>query len=203
MAAEPSRRIVGKLCAALVLLALGWFAYAFVSVSVEARNAQGRTAEGDAIVVLGAAQYNGEPSPVLERRLDAALSLWEDSAAPQVVTTGASQPGEQFTEGFAAFRYLRNAGISEDEIVVIVDGGDTYESLLATANQLGPDERDVVVVTDAYHARRSADIAAEVGLTATVVAAGDDNGIRRLVLESAAVSVGRIVSYRRISNWQG
>lgn len=202
MPADRGNRLGVRAVAGVLVLIVAWFAYAFFSVGWEARNAQGREASGDAIVVLGAAQYNGEPSPVLERRLDTALELWSSSAAPRIVTTGASQPGEQFTEGFAAFRYLRNAGISEDAIVVIVDGGDTYESLLATANQLDPNERNVILVTDAYHARRSADIANEVGLSATVVAAGDDNGVMRLIQESAAVSIGRIVSYRRISNFR-
>ncbi len=154
------------------------------------------------LVILGAAQYNGEPSPVLERRLDTALGLLADDAAPQIVSTGSNQPGDVFTEGFAAFRYLRNAGVAEDEIIVIVDGGDTYESLLATRNQLDVDNREVIIVTDAYHARRSEDIASEVGLDATVVAAGDDTGLSRRLRETVAVSIGRIVSYRRLSAWR-
>ena len=186
----------------LFAVAVGWFLLTFVLVSSAASDAQGRSASGDALVILGAAQYNGEPSPVLERRLDTALGLWADDAAPQIVTTGSNQPGDVFTEGFAAFRYLRNAGVAEDEIIVIVDGGDTYESLLATRNQLDVDNREVIIVTDAYHARRSEDIASEVGLDATVVAAGDDTGLSRRLRETVAVSIGRIVSYRRLSAWR-
>lgn len=192
-------RRVGWLFGLLVVAAVAWVVLAFVNVRSAAFDAQGRFASGDAIVVLGAAQYNGAPSPVLERRLDTALDLFEEDAAPQVVTTGASQPGEQFTEGFAAFQFLRNAGVAEDEIVIVIDGGDTYESLLATTNQLAADERSVVVVTDAYHARRSEDIADEVGLDAIVVAAGDDTSFSRLARETVAVSIGRVISYRRIS----
>ncbi len=192
------RRTV-QILALIAVLAVGWVALTFLSVRSAAEQAQRSVASGDAIVVLGAAQYNGEPSPVLERRLITALELWEIEAASQVVTTGASQPGDTFTEGFAAFQYLRNAGISEDEIVVVVDGGDTYESLLATTNQLAVNERSVVLVTDAYHALRSKEIAEEVGLSATVVAAGDDTSFRRLARETVAVSLGRIISYRRIS----
>ena len=76
-----------------------WLGVVFVQVTTAANDAQNATAEGDAIVVLGAAQYNGEPSPVLERRLDTAFSLWSDGAADQIVTTGANQPGDTFTEG--------------------------------------------------------------------------------------------------------
>lgn len=192
-------RRAARILALLVVVVAGWVAFTFFGVRSAADDAQGRVADGDAIVVLGAAQYNGEPSPVLERRLVTALELWEQEAAPQVVTTGANQPGDAFTEGFAAFRYLRNAGIAEEELVVVIDGGDTYESLLATANQLSADERSIVLVTDAYHALRSEEIASEVGLDATVVAAGDDTSFGRLARETIAVSIGRIVSYRRIS----
>ncbi len=183
-------------------LGLGWFVLAFVLVSSAASGAQGRVATADAIVVLGAAQYNGEPSPVLQRRLTTVLDLWEQGAAPEIVTTGANQPGDTFTEGFASFQFLRNAGVPEESIIVVVDGGDTYESLLAAANQLGEDERSVIVVTDAYHARRSADIASEVGLDPTVIAAGDDTSFGHRFRESIAVGLGRIVSYRRLSAWR-
>jgi vancomycin permeability regulator SanA len=217
MVVGARRRIVSQTCAmtgagawrtvlriliVCTALGVGWFVLAFVLVSSAASDAQGHTATADAIVVLGAAQYNGEPSPVLQRRLTTALDLWEQGAAPQIVTTGASQPGDSFTEGFASFQFLRNAGVPEEWIVVVVDGGDTYESLLAAANQLGEDERSVIVVTDAYHARRSADIASEVGLDPTVIAAGDDTSFGRRFRESIAVGLGRIVSYRRLSAWR-
>lgn len=179
-----------------------WLAVVFVQVTTTATDSQNAVAEGDAIVVLGAAQYNGEPSPVLERRLDTALSLWTEGAAEQIVTTGANQPGDTFTEGFAAFRYLRNQGVAEDRIVVVTDGGDTYESLLATANQLSTAEDSVVIVTDAYHARRSAEIAAEIGLNAEVVASSDDTSLSRRARETVAIALGRLVSFRRLSAWR-
>ena len=179
-----------------------WLAVVFVQVTTTATDSQNAVAEGDAIVVLGAAQYNGEPSPVLERRLDTALSLWTEGAAEQIVTTGANQPGDTFTEGFAAFRYLRNQGVAEDRIVVVTDGGDTYESLLATANQLSTAEDSVVIVTDAYHARRSAEIAAEIGLNAEVVASSDDTSLSQRARETVAIALGRLVSFRRLSAWR-
>ncbi len=179
-----------------------WLGVVFVQVTTAANDAQNATAEGDAIVVLGAAQYNGEPSPVLERRLDTAFSLWSDGAADQIVTTGANQPGDTFTEGFAAFTYLRNQGVAEDRIVVVTDGGDTYESLLAAANQLSATDDSIVIVTDAYHARRSQEIAVEIGLDAEVVASSDDTSLSRRSRETVAVALGRLVSFRRLSAWR-
>ena len=202
MAASRVRRIALWASLFVVTIAVIWVGTNFVLVTNAASQAQGRTATADAVVILGAAQYNGEPSPVLERRLQTAFELWVDDAADRIVTTGANQPGDVFTEGFAGFRYLRNAGVEESEIIVVVDGGDTYESLLATRNQLSPGEREVIIVTDAYHALRSHDIASEVGLDATVVAAGDDTGLSRRLRETVGVSIGRLVSYRRLSAWR-
>jgi len=195
-----ARRVVGRVFLVFAVFLAVWLVVVFVQVSRAGDAAQGRTADGDAIVVLGAAQYNGNPSPVLERRLDTALDLWTEGAADRIVTTGASQPGETFTEGFAAFRYLRGQGVAEDQIVVVVDGGDTYESLLAAGNQLG-DDRQVVIVTDAYHALRSVEIAREVGLNAVVVASSDDLSIARRTRETAGVALGRLISYRRVNAW--
>ena len=197
-----ARRVLGWGTVVFMALAGLWLIVVFVQVSNAAGAAQVASAQGDSIVVLGAAQYNGEPSPVLESRLDTALVLWGDGAAERIVTTGANQPGDTFTEGFAAFRYLRNEGVQEADIVVVTDGGDTYESLLAAANQLPDGQETVVIVTDAYHARRSAEIAAEVGLTAEVVASSDDTSISRRLRETAAVAIGRIVSFRRLSAWR-
>ena len=194
-----ARRVIGRILLAVFLLAGIWLAVVFVQVSNAADAAGARGSTGDAIVVLGAAQYNGTPSPVLEQRLDTALELWEDDVAPKIVTTGSNQPGDIFTEGFAAFRYLRNAGVAEGDITVVVDGGDTYESLLAAANQLLPDDETIVIVTDAYHARRSEEIAAEVGLEATVIASSGDRSISRLTQETIAVAAGRLIGFRRVS----
>ena len=197
-------RAIGWSVALVVVCFAVWFVTAFVQVTAaaEASLSPSLSRDESVIVVLGAAQYNGEPSPVLEQRLEKALELWNNDQATPIVTTGANQPGDTFTEGFAAFRYLRNAGVPEAALIVVVDGGDTYESLLATANQLSEDQSEVLLVTDAYHALRSAEVAAEVGLAGTVVASSDEATFSRRVREAAAISLGRIVGYRRLSAWR-
>ena len=102
--------------------------------------------EADAIVVLGAAQYDGEPSPVLAGRLDHAEKLWREGVAPIVVTTGSNLPGDRFTEGFAGYEYLRFAGIPDADLLVITDGTSTWEQLAATARQLRLRDLDSVVL---------------------------------------------------------
>jgi len=158
----------------------------------------------DAIVVLGAAQYDGEPSPVLARRLDHAFELWEAGVADIVVTTGSNQPGDRFTEGYAGLEYLLFAGIPEDQIFAVTDGDSSWEQLAATARVLrARDLESVILVSDPYHALRLRQIADQVGLDASVSSTDGGSSIRQLLRETAGVSLGRILGYRRVDNWLG
>ncbi len=189
---------------ALIAAALGCLYVAVTFVQVLVASGRDQRDPVDAIVVLGAAQYDGEPSPVLAGRLDHAFVLWEEGVAPLVVTTGSNQEGDRFTEGFAGFEYLRFAGIPEESLLVITDGSSTWEQLAATARQLrARDLESVVLVSDPYHTLRLTQIAGEVGLAATVSATDGSASIRQLVRETAAVSLGRVLGYRRVDNWLG
>lgn len=158
-----------------------------------------------AIVVLGAAQYDGTPSPALEARLDHAADLWDAGVAPIVVVTGGNQPGDRFTEATASATYLHARGIPDDAILREVDGTSSYESLAATARFLrerGIDE--VVLVSEPYHSFRLRGIASEVGLDASVSPAEDGGrSLRSLVRETTAVSLGRLIGYRRLDSLIG
>jgi uncharacterized SAM-binding protein YcdF (DUF218 family) len=185
-----------------VVLAGGYVGLTFAQV-LQASGSDNRT-PADAIVVLGAAQYDGEPSPVLARRLDQAFELWEAGVAPLVVTTGSNRPGDRVTEGFAGFEYLRFAGIPEEDLLVITDGASSWEQLAATSRILVERDLDsVVLVSDPYHALRLRQIADQVGLDATVSSTDGGASIRQLLRETAAVSLGRIFGYRRVDNWLG
>ena len=193
-----SRRVV------VIVVGLGalYVGVTFVQVLVASGADDRDTA--DAIVVLGAAQYDGEPSPVLAGRLDHAERLWRAGVAPIIVTTGSNLPGDRFTEGYAGYEYLRFAGIPDDALLVITDGASTWEQLAATARQLRLRDLDsVTLVSDPYHALRLTQIADEVGLEASVSSTDGSLSIRQLARETAAVSLGRILGYRRVDNWLG
>ena len=160
----------------------------------------------DAIVVLGAAQYDGTPSPALEARLDHAVDLWEAGVAPLVVVTGGNQPGDRFTEATASATYLHDRGIPDEAILREVSGTSSYESLAATARFLRDRDgvEEVVLVSEPYHSARLRGIASEVGLDAVVSPAQDGGrSFRSLVRESTAVSIGRIIGYRRLDSLVG
>ncbi len=194
------RRIAVLAVLGAVALAVLYVTVTFFQVLHASRQDQARPV--DAIVVLGAAQYDGRPSPVLEARLTTALDLYRAGYATVIVTTGSSQAGDRFTQGFAGFAYLRDQGVPEADLRIVVDGTNTFEELSATANVLraeGLGDR-VLLVSDPYHALRAREIAEEVGLQASFSPTDLDSSFRQLVRETAAVAVGRVVGFRRVSN---
>jgi uncharacterized SAM-binding protein YcdF (DUF218 family) len=193
---------LGRGIAVLLLLAVGYVAVTFGQVVLAACSDGARAAE--AIVVLGAAQYDGRPSPVLRARLDHAADLYHRSLAPVVVVTGGSRPGDRFTEATAGATYLHGRGVPDAAIRREVSGRSTWESLAATARFLRSEGiSEVLLVSDPSHAYRVGAIAAELGLspsvspTPTGAVRGAD--VRGLLRETAAVGLGRLVGYRRIT----
>lgn len=153
-----------------------------------------------AIVVMGAAQYNGVPSPVLRGRLQQALDLYNRKLAPLIVVTGGRQPGDRYTEATAGYDWLRARGVPDSAILKEVNGGSSWEELRAAARFLGERGMDhVLVVSNGYHSFRLLQIAGEVHLHAEVAPAADHlsagEQARYLLRETAAVALGRIVGY--------
>jgi uncharacterized SAM-binding protein YcdF (DUF218 family) len=157
----------------------------------------------DAIVVLGAAQYDGRPSPQLAARLDHVVELWDEGVSPLVVTTGSNRPGDRFTEAQASATYLEERGVPADAIVQ-VGGNTSYDSLVAARDELrNRDLNSVLLVSDPYHALRTRLISQELGLTAyvsptqTSPVRGSDVFWHELK-EAAGISVGRIIGFDRL-----
>lgn len=155
----------------------------------------------DAIVVMGAAQWNGEPSPIFEGRLLRALELYTDDSNRMIVTTGGKQPGDLVTQGFAGYEYLRNQGVPDEAILVITDGTNTWEELTATKRVLADRGlSSVVLVSDPYHNYRLLQMAEDVGLQAWVAPTDLDPTIRNYVRETGASAAGLVIGWRRVSN---
>lgn len=160
----------------------------------------------DAIVVLGAAQYAGAPSPVFAARLDHAADLYRAGLAPVVVVTGGRQPGDTVSEANAADAYLQARGVPADALRLEVDGRTSYESLAASARFLRPEGiEEVILVSDGWHLRRSAEIAADVGLQPVTSPApgsvyGPATAVKQMVRETAGLAVGRLIGFRRLDN---
>jgi uncharacterized SAM-binding protein YcdF (DUF218 family) len=192
---------LSRVVLAVVVLGFGYYGGTFVQV-YRASTHDGRR-PADAIVVLGAAQYFGRPSPVLQERLDHAFELYEEGVAPVVVLTGGNQEGDEFTEANTGYRYLIEKGVPVDALELEDQGTSTWDSLRAARRFLLDQGIDsIVLVTDDYHAYRARATAEDIGFDATVSPSDSllsgTNQLRHLTRETAAVAVGRIIGYDRL-----
>jgi uncharacterized SAM-binding protein YcdF (DUF218 family) len=139
--------VVGSSLAALYV--------AYLSVRIEQQAAREEARPADLIMVLGAAEYRGRPSPVLRARLDHALQLWRRKLAPRIMTTGGAGGDPVYTEGGVGRAYLIGEGVPSEAIVVENQGESTVHSIAAAAEimrRMGL--RSVIVVSDGYHIYR-------------------------------------------------
>ena len=148
------------LIALLVTLAYpAWLAY---QIWDQSHNDENRSA--DAIVVLGAAQYDGEPSKVFAARLDQADYLFKEGLAPTIIVTGGKQEGDRFTEAEAGEMYLVDLGISADRILGETEGTTTLESLRAVKGMSEEEGIDtILLVSDPLHLERIKRMAYDLG----------------------------------------
>jgi uncharacterized SAM-binding protein YcdF (DUF218 family) len=133
-------------------------------IQQESRVDEARAA--DAIIVLGAAEYRGRPSPVLEARLNHALILYLKGMAPRVITTGGAGGDPVFTEGSVGRAYLSRHGVPPEAIVVEREGESTAQSVAAVAEIMRRmNLRTAIVVSDGYHIFRVKKMLESSGLT--------------------------------------
>ncbi|HUP69002.1 MAG TPA: YdcF family protein [Acidimicrobiales bacterium] len=198
------RRVV-KVGAALVAVLLLYLAVTFVQVWQASGRDQARPVQ--AIVVFGAAQYDGRPSPVLRARLDHALALYKRGLADKVVVTGGRRAGDRFTEATVSAVYLGKRGVPDSALLREVSGRNSWQSLASAAKflkQRDPPITKVLLVSDGYHAARIAAIAKELGLEAHTSPARGSSGhgaakLVHLSKETVAVAAGRLFGFRRVA----
>ncbi|HXU21022.1 MAG TPA: YdcF family protein [Verrucomicrobiae bacterium] len=137
------------LLAALIALGL---ALRRVAGEIARQSVENEARPADTIVVLGAAEYRGRPSPVLEARLNHALWLYLQQMAPYIITTGGAGGDPVFTEGDVGREYLTKHGVPAEAIVVEKKGSSTVESLTAVAEIMRRmNFKSCIVVSDGYH----------------------------------------------------
>ena len=130
-------------------------ATAWIAIRVERQAAREEAQPADVIVVLGAAEYRGRPSPVLKARLDHALDLYRKGLAPRIMTTGGAGGDPVFTEGDVGRDYLTGQGVPPEAIVVESEGASTVASTARAGEiirRMGM--QSAIVVSDGYHIYR-------------------------------------------------
>jgi vancomycin permeability regulator SanA len=156
----------------------------------------------DVIVVLGAAQFDGVPSPVLEARLREAKRIFAAKLAPQILTVGSRAPGDRTTEAATGFDWLVSQGVAKSFVDYIPFGRDTLASTKRYVKVMKKmNMSSAIIVTDEYHCLRAITMAQDLGISATCApartgpASTGNSSLRYLIRETAAylayVTVGR------------
>ena len=202
------RRRLARFGVALVVLGIAYYTATLAQVALTGR--ERAVPPTDAVIVLGAAQYDGRPSAQLAARLDHVVTLWESGDVGVVIVTGGGRPGDRFTEAEASRRYLVEAGVPDSSILAEDRGATTWESMvgvvsLITDPSLDGAIDDVIIVTDPHHALRSRLIAEELGIAAVATSSTPTSvvtgiaAVRRHVVEAGGVAIGRIIGFERLS----
>jgi uncharacterized SAM-binding protein YcdF (DUF218 family) len=141
--------------AAVAAVSLALLATAYTAIRIERQATHDEARRADVILVLGAAEYRGHPSPVLKARLDHALNLYRKNLAPKIMTTGGAGGDPVFTEGDVGRDYLTNNGVPPEDVVVEREGSSTVASTARAAEIMRRMAmQSVIVVSDGYHIYR-------------------------------------------------
>ena len=191
-------RLIGRVC--LVLLLLWGASLAAVLLVGNRDSAQ----KANAIVVLGAAQYAGRPSPVLEARLDHAIRLYRRGIAPLLIFTGGKAEGDITSEAETSARYARRNGVPNSAIILESESRSTTEQMHAVARMARTrNYTGVVLVSDRFHMLRLLLTAWKLNLTAygsptrsSPISLTDAAGIRYVLLESVKAPLAFLIESR-------
>lgn len=187
-------KTVRRLLAALLLSALAVLLGTAGRVWWVAR--QDDRPRSDAIVVLGASQFDGRPSEVFQSRLEHAKVLYDEGVAPQVVVLGGGAPGDRFTEGQAGAAYLSKRGVRAVGVGV---GRDTLQSMKGLQVEFGKEHwHSAVLVTDPWHSLRARRMATDLGIRATTspTRSGPANASRGTEVRYVARETAAYLYYR-------
>jgi uncharacterized SAM-binding protein YcdF (DUF218 family) len=182
-----------KIVAVVLVVVLAYPSWLAFRIWQQSRDDEQHSA--DAIVVLGAAQYNGDPSPIFRARLNHAAFLYDLGMSETVIVTGGKQPGDNFTEAQAGNRYLAEDKGVPSEAIVEVGGNTTWESLQEVADVAKENEVDsLLLVSDPLHGYRIKSMANDLGFEDAYASPASYLNVNRSRLTKAKELVHEVAS---------
>ncbi len=191
-AVQPGKRWGRRLLLAALLAAAGFAVYVSVRITQEWQQQEAQPA--DVIVVFGAAEYAGRPSPVYRARLDHAYDLFQRGLAPMIITTGGAGDDPHFSEGGVGREYLAGRGVPEPRLIAETQGGDTQHSagrvaVIMKANGM----RTCLAVSDGYHMFRIKQMLGSHGVVVYSAPRPESRSLTRM--DRARLTLREVVSY--------
>jgi uncharacterized SAM-binding protein YcdF (DUF218 family) len=154
--------VIAKLAGPKASIATGVVFLALAAVfiplmlAIDRQSRLDEASEADVIIVMGAAEYRGRPSPVFKARLDHAFELWQRKLAPRILTTGGAGGDPDFTEGGVGRSYLISRGVPADALIVEPEAESTAQSVIAIREiMIRMDLNSCILVSDGYHVFRA------------------------------------------------
>lgn len=194
-------RVVLRIFSLLILALVVYFAVSLVQVWLTSRQYDPHPA--DAIMVMGAAQYNGVPSPDLAARVNEALKLFNNKDASLIILTGGKEKGDVYTESEAGTTYLHDRGVPLSDILQ-AGGNTTYQNVADAAPQLlARHVTTVLVTTDPFHEDRSMAISSSLGLTPSPTPTKTSpitgwSTVPYFLKEAVGVGLGRVIGFNHL-----
>jgi uncharacterized SAM-binding protein YcdF (DUF218 family) len=190
-------RRIWKVSILVVVAVLAWPSW--LSYQIWHQSRQDELHSAGAIIVLGAAQYDGEPSPVFRARLDQAAYLYDEELSDTVIVTGGKQEGDRFTEAEAGEMYLDAKGVPPENVLGETEGRTTLESMRAVA-EMAEEEgiTSVLLVSDPLHSERIKRMADDLGFEETYTSPASYvqlNRSRLTKIEELLHEVGSLMAY--------
>jgi len=181
------RRIIAAFLLVIIVVPL------FVALRIWDTGHVAAPVTSDAIVILGAAQYNGRPSDLLSARIEDARSLYSQKLAPRILTVGAAAQGDVYSEAQTSANALFKSGVPPRKVKVISSGRDTLSSTVAYVSYMKlKGYTSVIIATDPYHCYRAIAMAGDLGVAATCAPTKSGpgtlqaTGIRYIIRETGA-----------------
>ncbi len=182
----------------LIIVVPGYFAY-----SIWNEGHRAHPVKSDAIVVLGAAQFNGVPSDILQSRIDEAVRIFKQGYAPRIITVGANAKGDNYTEASTSRLTLLHDKISKSALASIPLGRDTLSSTVAYVSYLRSHSfTSIIIVTDPYHCYRAEAEAKDLGISASCApATGGPAAIGSAGWRYIARETGAYLAYKTVGQF--
>ena len=181
------RRAISALLLLIVIIPL------FVAFQIWSTANSATPKKSDVIVVLGAAQFNGKPTPVLQARIDQAFKVYKGGDATQIISVGGGAPGDATTESMSSYRSLMTKKVPKSHLIEIPVGRDTLSSTVAyVATMKVHGWKSAIIVTDPFHCYRAMAMAQDLGVSTSCAPAKSTSGllsgtgIRYLIRETGA-----------------